>query len=141
MKKLISGLVLTAMALPLPAIAGHRHPYAGTYEEVCYKDVYTETYVPGNSRRRGYVRYDTQRVRVPCRRPPLDTTNIGPWEPGPDYRPTGRVDDNSCVEGAIIGGILGGAATAAGSRGPDMAWAIPLGVVGGSLVGCQVDGG
>ena len=52
-----------------------------------------------------------------------------------------NVDDNSCIEGAIIGGILGGAGGAAASRGPDMAWAIPLGVVGGSLVGCQVDGG
>ena len=67
---------------------------------------------------------------------------IRPYNPNePDYVPTRPVDDNSCVEGAIIGGILGGAATAAGSRGPDMAWSIPLGVVGGSLIGCQIDGG
>ena len=56
----------------------------------------------------------------------------------PPRRP---VDDNSCIEGSVIGGILGGAGGAAASRGKDMAWAIPLGVVGGALVGCQVDGG
>jgi hypothetical protein len=141
MKRLLALLTLGSLVAPQVAIAGYGHPYAGTYEEVCYKDVYRETYVPGNSRRRGYVRYDRDRVQVPCRRARLNTEGIGPWQPTPDYRPTGRVDDNSCIEGAIIGGILGGAATAAGSRGPDMAWAIPLGVVGGSLVGCQVDGG
>ena len=42
---------------------------------------------------------------------------MGPYDPDqPHYIPTGNVDDNSCVEGAIIGGILGGAAVAAGSR-------------------------
>ena len=53
----------------------------------------------------------------------------------------GNVDNNSCVEGSIIGGILGGGAGAAASRGDGRWWAIPLGIVGGSMVGCQIDGG
>ena len=53
----------------------------------------------------------------------------------------GGVDDNSCVEGAVLGGILGGGAGAAASRGDGRWWAIPLGIVGGSMVGCQIDGG
>ena len=51
------------------------------------------------------------------------------------------MDNNSCLEGSILGGILGGGAGAAASRGDGRLWAIPLGIVGGAMVGCQVDGG
>ena len=138
MKKLIALATLAAVTLPTAALA---RPYVGTRETVCWTDEYTETYIPGTRNNPGYVRIDVERVEYPCRRA-LNTTNVRPYNPNePDYVPTRPVDDNSCIEGAIIGGILGGAATAAGSRGPDMAWAIPLGVVGGGLVGCQIDGG
>ena len=53
----------------------------------------------------------------------------------------GHVDDNSCIEGSVLGGILGGGAGAAASRGDGRLWAIPLGIVGGAMVGCQIDGG
>ena len=52
-----------------------------------------------------------------------------------------HVDDNSCIEGSILGGIAGAGLGAALSRGDGRWWAIPLGVVGGTMVGCQVDGG
>ena len=87
------------------------------------------------------MRIDVERVEYPCRNR-LDTTNIRPYDPSePDYVPVGRVDDNSCIEGAILGGILGGGAAALGSRGDGYGWSVPLGVVGGSLIGCQIDGG
>ena len=60
--------------------------------------------------------------------------------PGNYYRED-HVDDNSCVEGTVIGGILGGGLAAGVSKSDAYAWSIPLGVVGGALVGCQVDGG
>jgi outer membrane lipoprotein SlyB len=53
----------------------------------------------------------------------------------------GDADNNSCLEGSILGGIAGAGAGAALSRGDGRWWAIPLGIVGGSMVGCQVDGG
>ena len=141
MKRIIALGTLATIIAPQAALAGHIRHNAGRQEFTCYRNEYREVYVPGNRNRPGYVRHDTRVVEFPCRNR-LDTTNIQPYDPyEPDYIPTGEVDDNSCVEGAIIGGILGGAAVAAGSRGPDMAWAIPLGVVGGGLVGCQVDGG
>ena len=138
MKKLLALITLSSLVVPQGAVAG----YVGRMESTCWRDEYTETYIPGTRRNPGYVRVDVQRVEFPCRRP-LDTSNVQPFNPEypPTYQPTRPIDDNSCVEGAVIGGILGGAAVAAGSRGPDMAWAIPLGVVGGGLVGCQIDGG
>ncbi len=41
----------------------------------------------------------------------------------------------------IAGGLLGGAAGAAMSRDDGRWWAIPLGIVVGSTIGCDVDGG
>ena len=54
---------------------------------------------------------------------------------------THQTDDNSCIEGSVLGGIAGGGLGAALSRGDGRWWAIPLGIVGGSMVGCQIDGG
>ena len=53
----------------------------------------------------------------------------------------GHVDDNSCIEGSVLGAIGGGGAGAALSRGDGRWWAIPLGIVGGAMIGCQIDGG
>ena len=60
------------------------------------------------------------------------------------YPNIGRVDEdgNSCVEGSILGGIAGAGLGAALSRGDGRLWGIPVtGIVGGALVGCQVDSG
>ena len=105
-------------------------------EEKCYKNEYREEYVPGTSRSPGYVKSYKERVEVPCRR----------YNHHEDQHPNvghthGDVDDNSCVEGSILGGILGGGAGAAASRGDGRLWAIPLGIVSGAMVGCQIDGG
>ena len=40
-----------------------------------------------------------------------------------------------------MGALLGGGLAGFGSRGKDRWWAIPAGVVGGAMVGCQIDGG
>ena len=121
--------------------ASFARPYVGTQEMICYRDEYTETYIPGTRDNPGYVRIDVETVEYPCRRR-LDTTNVRPYNPNePDYVPTGQVDDNSCIEGTIVGGVLG-AALAGGMSEPDsMIWSIPVGAVGGALVGCQIDGG
>ena len=127
-----------------PRIRGQRNVY---HEEYCYKNV--EKYTPGYYNEygtyfRGKVR--VRRERVPCER------NRGPIympQSTPDSFPRyedehpnmGRVDENSCVEGSVLGGILGGGAGAALSRGDGRWWAIPLGIVGGAMAGCQVDGG
>ena len=52
-----------------------------------------------------------------------------------------KIDDNDCTDGKIAGGLLGGAAGAAMSRDDGRWWAIPLGIVVGSAIGCDVDGG
>ena len=100
----------------------------------CFKNVYREEYVPGNATSTGYVRTWTETKEVPCRKPPA--TAVPRTEPAPAPQ-----DDNSCIEGSIIGGILGGAAGGALSTQNNWIWAIPGGIVGGSMLGCQIDGG
>ncbi len=53
----------------------------------------------------------------------------------------GNHDDNSCAEGTVAGGLLGGALGGILSKKENWIWSIPTGIVGGAMVGCQVDGG
>jgi len=128
--KIQAFLLSALMIAPLPAFAGHRRVYEESY---CYRN--TEQYVPGYYNEfgqyvGGYVK--TNRKRVPCG-----------YHSHRQYVPQNQhqIDNNSCIEGSILGGIAGGGLGAALSRGDGRWWAIPLGIVGGSMVGCQVDGG
>ena len=132
MKKLIALTLL--LTLGTPAIAGYSQP-GGVKDRTCYKEVYREEYVPGTRDNPGRVRRWTETREVPCKGNRGGRRN----RPRPQNNPS--ADDNSCIEGAIIGGIAGGGAGAALSRGDGRWWAIPLGVVGGTMVGCQIDGG
>ena len=97
----------------------------------CTRQEYREEYVPGTANRPGYVSSWHDTVEVPCN--PRPRRPIYQREPSPD--------GNECSEGAILGGILGGGAAAAISQGDGRWWAIPLGIVSGSVIGCDIDGG
>tara|TARA_B100001250_G_C19228387_1_gene541114 strand:+ start:83 stop:463 length:381 start_codon:yes stop_codon:yes gene_type:complete len=94
----------------------------------CTRNEYREEYVPGNRKEPGYVKKWEETVEVPCPDSSSAKEKI-------------KYDTNDCSEGTIAGGILGGGLATAISRGKDRWWAIPAGVVGGSMVGCQMDGG
>ena len=97
----------------------------------CTRNEYREEYVPGTRMDPGYVKKWEETVEVPCPgvKPTINKTN------------NDDIDNNDCSEGKIAGGILGGGLATAISRGKDRWWAIPAGVIGGSMVGCEVDGG
>ena len=140
--KFIAALALIGMT-STPAFAGHviRGQKNVHYEEKCYKNV--ERYIPGYYDDFGnwkVGRVKTTRKRVPCfrsyRRP---KPYIHEHHHHPDIG--GHVDDNSCIEGTVAGGLLGGAIGGVLSKKENWIWAIPTGMVAGSMVGCQVDGG
>ena len=97
----------------------------------CTRNEYREEYIPGTRRDPGYVKKWEETVEVPC---PGSNSTINKTN-NDDF------DNNDCTEGKIAGGILGGGLATAISRGKDRWWAIPAGVIGGSMVGCEVDGG
>ena len=127
--------VLLALT-PVSALADEYQPGYSSSKS-CYRSEYREEYVPGTEDSPGYVRSWKETIEFPCERNratitrPIRTVVENHYE----------VDDNDCTDGKIAGGILGGAAGAALSRGDGRWWAIPLGVVGGSMIGCDIDGG
>ena len=121
---------------PVPVVPWWRtnNSYQPGYSSssTCTRKEYREEYVPGTANRPGYVNSWHDTIEVPCNhsRP---SRPIFQREPSPD--------GNECSEGAILGGILGGGAAAAISQGDGRWWAIPLGIVSGSVIGCDIDGG
>ena len=99
-------------------------------DRTCIRQEYREEYIPGTAQQPGHIRSWNETVEVPCR-------------DGGGYtrRETIEYDTNDCTDGKIAGGLLGGAAGAALSRGDGRWWAIPLGVVTGATIGCDIDGG
>ena len=137
---------LVALSACTPAVAGESQ--AGwSHERTCFKSEYREEYIPGTENDPGYVKSWKETVEVPCEDAPTYT------DPHPDVgrRSSGTyrrhvtvyedVDTNDCSEGTVAGGLLGGGLAGFGSRGKDRWWAIPAGIIGGSMIGCAMDGG
>ena len=106
-----------------------------TTSQTCWRNVYREEYVPGTRKNPGYVRTFNELIEVPCRDDYADSDPIIKRETVVEY------DDNDCTDGKVAGAILGGGAGAALSRDDGRWWAIPLGVVVGSHIGCDAAGG
>ena len=126
MKILLTSLI--ALGSISPVFADQKAGYSE--DRTCYKTEYREEYVPGTLENPGYIRTYNETIEVPCR-------DRG----GYTRRETIEYDNNDCTDGKIAGGLLGGAAGAALSRDDGRWWAIPLGIVVGSTIGCDVDGG
>ena len=124
----------TLLALtPVSAIADE---YQAGYSssKTCYRSEYREEYVPGNESNPGYVKSWKETIEFPCTTNPTVTKRT-------IIERERYVDDNDCTDGKIAGALLGGGAGAAMSRGDGRWWAIPLGAVVGSKIGCDIDGG
>ena len=143
-----------------------------TEEAACYRYEYKEEYVPGNSQSKGYVKSHRDKIEVPCGnsneigsevptqhqqarnndvhlahhgQPTINNVQYYPAQPYQQPQAKGRVDDNNCKSGTVLGAIAGGAGafglTNGGSYTKDHLWTVPLGMIGGSMVGCQLNGG
>jgi hypothetical protein len=137
-------LALTPVsAVASPVYTGNDSQAGYSNQRTCFKTEYREEYIPGTEDNPGYVKSWKDTVEVPC-----ENSNVGWHRP---HRPTERPyyrrhvtvyeDTNDCTDGKMAGLLLGGGAGAALSRGDGRWWAIPLGAVVGSAIGCDIDGG
>ena len=139
MKKLLSLLLLLPVGCT-PAVAaevwedGTMRQSGYSKSRTCYKSEYKEEYVPGTEFDPGYVKSTKETVEVPCT--PGDTAGSKVIR-----KTVVEYDTNDCSDGTIAGALLGGGLAGFGSRGKDRWWAIPTGMLGGAMVGCQLDGG
>jgi hypothetical protein len=133
---LFASMFVLGSTIPVVAEQTDYRP-GGMSEESCFKYEYREEYVPGTRKNPGYVKSYRDKVEVPCRR----GTHRPRGHHGHIEQSTGPVDDNSCVEGSILGGITGGALGGVLATKDNWIWSIPAGVIGGAMTGCQIDGG
>ncbi len=130
MKLLLASLIaLTPVSASAEDVIGWE-----TTSKTCYRETYREEYIPGTKEDPGYVRTFSELIEVPCRN---DVTS----EPIIKRETVVEYDDNDCTDGKVAGALLGGAAGAAMSRNEGRWWAIPLGAVVGSKIGCDAAGG
>ena len=135
--KLSAVLLSTLLLAPTVALAEHTYDPGGSSSRKCFKSEYKEEYIPGTEDNPGYVRSSKETVEVAC-----DPDDVAE---GKTYQRTvtvyENVETNDCSDGTIAGALLGGGLAGFGSRGKDRWWAIPTGILGGAMVGCQIDGG
>ena len=142
-----------------------------TEEAACYRYEYREEYVPGSSQSKGYVKSYRDKVEVSCgnsneigsevptqhqqahnndvhlahhgQQPQV--INVYPARPVQQAAQVPQGDTNDCRSGTVLGAIAGGAGafglTNGGRYSNDHLWSVPLGMVAGSMAGCQLNGG
>ena len=127
--------IALATLLAFTPVAVLADEYQPGYSETrtCYRSEYREEYVPGTEFDPGYVKSWKETVEVPCNNDVAGSKVI--------RKTVVEYDTNDCSDGTIAGALLGGGLAGFGSRGKDRWWAIPSGIIGGAMVGCQMDGG
>ena len=130
--------ILLASLIALTPVSTLASEYQAGYSSSrnCFKTEYREEYIPGNADNPGYVQSFHETVEVPCRSADHSLRNGGYTR-----KTTIEYDNNDCTDGKIAGGLVGGGVGAAISRGDGRWWAIPLGAVLGSRIGCEIEGG
>ena len=132
MKVVLASLIALT---PITAVADEYQEGYSTSRN-CFKTEYREEYIPGTADSPGYVQSFHETIEVPCRYSEDSLRNGGYTR-----KTTIEYDNNDCTDGKVAGAVLGGGLGAAISRGDGRWWAIPLGAVLGSRIGCEVEGG
>ena len=128
--------ILLASLLALTPVSASADDVIGweTTSKTWYRETYREEYIPGTKNDPGFVRTFSELIEVPCR-DNIVSDPIIRRETVVEY------DDNDCTDGKVAGAVIGGGLGAAISRDDGRWWAIPLGAVVGSKIGCDAAGG
>ena len=142
MKLLITTLLL-ASSLPVNAYErfsyhNNHHAYNSqrgyAYEKKCFRYVYKEQYIPGNSISPGYVKSYNEKVSIPCyRHRKVFNHYHHKIEPQTSYVKYKSVP--KCTRSTMLGGLIGGGIAASLSKSDAYSWSIPLGAVLGAGIG------
>ena len=142
MKVFLASLLLLTSTPTLAEVNDKSFQSGYSSERKCFRTEYREEYIPGTEENPGYVKSWKDTIEVVCEYDYQEDIGGGtPTRPYYRRHVTVYEDTNDCSEGTAAGAILGGGLGAVLSRGEGRWWAIPTGVVGGAMLGCQIDGG
>ena len=142
MKLLITTLIL---ASSVPVYAYERNGYYSNYESYesqkgyayekkCFRYIYREQYIPGNSTSPGYVKSYNEKISIPCnRRRKVFNQYHHKFKPQTTYVKYKSVP--KCTGSTMLGGLIGGGIAASLSKSDAYSWSIPLGAVLGAGIG------
>ena len=104
------------------------------YERKCFRYVYKEQYIPGNSISPGYVKSYNEKVSIPCYGSRKVFNHYHhKIEPQTSYVKYKSVP--KCTASTMLGGLIGGGIAASLSKSDAYSWSIPLGAVLGAGIG------
>ena len=140
----LPAILLSTLFIAAPAYAGGPVTNGARVfpESHCYRN--TEEYVPGYYDSRGqyvggYIKHS--RSKVSCGNMQSTYYHEPTYHQPTYHQPSAPVDNNDCSGGTVAGALIGGGLAGYGSRGKGRWWAIPAGIVGGAMLGCQMSGG
>ena len=134
-------LLAAAMFLTPVGVLADEYQRGYTTQRSCYKNEYTEEYVPGTQGSPGYVKSFTNTIEVPCTGNSFNSVRRRHYSL-PNHRHYRRNDNQvlvsksylkhgvSCSAGnTTTGGLIGGGLAAALSKKDAYGWSVPLGAV------------
>ena len=142
MKILIATLVLSA-TFPINAyenienrsnLKEYESQKGYAYENKCFRYVYREQYIPGNSMSPGYVKSFSEKVSIPCN----SDRNVFNRHHHKTEHQTSYLKYKTvpkCTGSTTLGGLIGGGIAASLSKRDAYGWSIPLGAVLGAGIG------
>jgi len=155
MKLFITALSLIALAAP--SAYAYNPDRDNEYRDGVTSILYPDQQPPQTTPRPdvGSILYPgpQQPAPQPVYTPPPQPVVVTPPPAAPAPAPEPEIavptvgDTNSCVEGSVIGAVVGGAGAAAANEylwngdSNNLIWGIPAGALLGGLLGCQIDGG
>ena len=145
MKLLITTLLL---ASSLPVNAYERFGYSKNhqvydsqrgyaYEKQCFRYIYREQYIPGNSSYPGYVKSYNEKVSIPCfgHRKVFNHYHQKTLPQNSYVKYKKHKSVPKCTGSTTLGGLIGGGIAASISKSDAYSWTIPLGAVLGAGIG------
>ena len=108
-------LIAVLLLSPLPVIS-HESNYSYSEGDKCFKRIYKEEYIPGNSLKPGYVQSWQEDIIISCHNNRAEINND-----------SARTKTKKCNE--TLGALAGGGIAASLSAVDAYGWSIPLGLV------------
>ena len=112
--------IISLLLLFQSPVISHESIFYSSEKDKCFRTIYKEKYIPGDSHNPGYVSSWEEYVKTPCRNNQIRTTD--------------KIKNNTSLEkikkcNETLGSLVGGGLAASLSAGDAYGWSIPLGLV------------